>query len=662
MSRGCGSLPPLFCCCAVAVVCSLTPSRACDVSVGVDRFYATPALDAQTRPWFGWQLSSDCTGVQSAYRIVVTAALTRELAWDSGTVASNSSDNVACAVDLAPATAYDVRVTATFGAESYDSAAVPFATGADTSLLESATAMWHHNRSAMFVLFRRVVEVRADMPTFLAITAKPSPDRQQAHGVNASKLLSAYKLWINGEPVGTGPGRKIGGGIAVDTYNISALVPAKAATTAIVAVEASYIPLHDDFDDNDDDAGVLFAVLHNGNGSLYTSLSDDNSSSWQCFDAAAAFNPQLGPNGVGAGTRYYVQPLEFLDAAKYPHRWRTTTTTSSATGTQWTAPLTLPISAFGQPLLPRHAPPVVLDSVAAMTITPLPSAEQASTSFRYVVDFGRNFQGHVNVSFAAPSEAGRVVTVRLGEQLNGDGSVRYNMLTGNVYEFNWTLANVSAGTLQTFVPHEYCVFRYAEVVNAPEEPSASRIGGWSVHYPLRVANSEVSTATTFDSSNETLNAVWNLAQYTLEATALDVNTDSNTRQRDVCTLDAALQTLYQGAAFPTTSFHHRRRVVQYMFEPLSYVNIWTEFLVAPVAALASFAYDYDTNEVLATVWQANQGSNITNNSDAAWTSGASPLVPQEFPFFSLGVRDRLRRVAVVVAAAYCCHCLDCPLT
>ena len=60
------------------------------------------------------------------------------------------------------------------------------------------------------------------------------------------------------------------------------------------------------------------------------------------------------------------------------------------------------------------------------------------------------------------------------------------------------------------------------------------------------------------------------------------NADSNTRQRDVCTLDAYLQTLYQAGTFPTTAFHQRRRVTQFMFEYLGYVNTWTEFLISPI--------------------------------------------------------------------------------
>eukprot|EP01052_Picozoa_sp_SAG31_P006243 SAG31_NODE_285_length_18479_cov_9.871980_8_plen_97_part_00 len=42
----------------------------------------------------------------------------------------------------------------------------------------------------------------------------------------------------------------------------------------------------------------------------------------------------------------------------------------------------------------------------------------------------------------------------------------------------------------------------------------------------------------FHSSDASLNTVWELVRYTLVAVSLDVNTDSNTRQRDLCHTDA----------------------------------------------------------------------------------------------------------------------------
>ena len=133
--------------------------------------------------------------------------------------------------------------------------------------------------------------------------------------------------------------------------------------------------------------------------------------------------------------------------------------------------------------------------------------------------------------------------------------------------------------------HEYVVMRYAEIIGAPEPPTSASVRGWAVQYPFdgqtaehrdaapiaaectarRSANAAAaetqqlptaeavasinpsasinppaSALSTFRSDSATLDAVWRLCQYTVVVGALDTNTDSNTRQRDICNLDAML--------------------------------------------------------------------------------------------------------------------------
>ena len=102
-----------------------------------------------------------------------------------------------------------------------------------------------------------------------------------------------------------------------------------------------------------------------------------------------------------------------------------------------------------------------------------------SSSYTYIVDFGKNFQGHLNLSFSS-GQPGQEVFVRLGEQLLANGSVKYHMESRNVYLYRWTLG----GGMETVVPHEYCEFRWAEVSGAPEPPSHERVSGWIAHYPF----------------------------------------------------------------------------------------------------------------------------------------------------------------------------------
>ena len=231
---------------------------------------------------------------------------------------------------------------------------------------------------------------------------------------------------------------------------------------------------------------------------------------------------------------------------------------------------------------------------------------------------GAEMQGGINITLRADRSCN--VTVRLGETLNADGTVKVPMYTGNIFEDVWTLRPGQ----QTVVQHEYMEFRWAEIINAPEPIDLNSVGGWVVRYPLASAsggaeagdpksetflarfgsrNTEYSnfdtapaspfesnytrTITTADSvaaggsggfnGNATpelalplwpirslatfaasddgnysglatpLERVWSLARYTMVTVGLDINTDSNTRQRDLCHIDAYITAMGQYA-------------------------------------------------------------------------------------------------------------------
>lgn len=593
--------------------------------VSVDHHVIRPAMDAALSPIIGWQLTSECTGEQSSYQVVVRHR-GGDVAWDSGVVASNASANVPCTATLKPATAYSVAVAVSLPGTHVTSDATPFVTRVDFEGGSAPRPIWHPNASAQFVLLRKsVARLAVGQQAFLAISARPTLDRYVPHGSNSSHLLCAYKLWIDGVPLGVGPGRKVGGAMNVDTYNITALLGPQAnrTTRAIVAVESYFNSIGLD---GVDDGGGVVALLHDGSGR------DFEGGDWLAFDATDAFQPSIGPQGLGQGDHSYFTPLENLDASLYPHAWRVA---ESVAGGGWVSAIdTLP---WADGLVAKQAMPVALRDVQAAGFVQLPPAGGAR---RYLVDFGRNFQGGLNVSFSAQSvaralvESGGpvVVNVRLGEQLKYDchGGPDNCTVSGvlpfwyNDWSTNWTLGrSADAGSPDaTFTPHEYAEFRYAELTGAPEPPTTERVRGWAVRYPFDGDVNEgiegfraVEAATQFESSDAGLNQVWELARWTVEAAAIDLNTDSNTRQRDVCTLDAFLTTLYQGGTFPASSFHHRRRVVQFMFEPLGYVNTWTEFLTSVVGGLAHLTFDFDDAALAVRVWDTRTPPRMPNTGD-----------------------------------------------
>eukprot|EP01052_Picozoa_sp_SAG31_P005581 SAG31_NODE_247_length_19134_cov_12.255050_6_plen_1021_part_00 len=543
---------------------------------------------------------------------------------------------------LSPGTSYAISVGVTLGRENKIwSDPVPFHTQLSPDQYAASMPMWASNASAEYVLFRRQLRPKELMKDhrqlFLAVSAKPSPDWRFPHGRNTSHLLCGYKLWVDGVPLGAGPGRIVGNArsvnystgdikllpppIAVDTFNITSLVfdrPGNPLST--LAIEAYYrgrpsVPDHGlevEAKDPDDRGGVI-AVLHDGAGNILAGGAD----AWQAIDATPAFNPST--SGEGAGTGSYAQPHENIDIRLYPKGWRS----AAFDGSQW--PKATARTAFAASLAAKEALPVSLRKISAASFEILSQSTDERTGdtvYNYIIDYGRNFQGHVNVSFGS-GHAGQQVTVTLGEQRTSDGVV-YHAESNNVWIDTWTLDEGGSGA-ESFVPHEYAEFRWAEVRGAPEPPTHARVCGWQVHYPfdgqlnekgliVRPAEGlylesetkqESSGLTKFRGpwSHSPLDQVWGLVRHTINAAALDLNTDSNTRQRDLCTLDAWLATRYQGGVAPGTACHLRRRVTENMYEPNGYVNYWTEFLVAHIGALRDYTLEYADQRLADRLWR-----------------------------------------------------------
>ena len=93
-------------------------------------------------------------------------------------------------------------------------------------------------------------------------------------------------------------------------------------------------------------------------------------------------------------------------------------------------------------------------------------------------DFGREFVGTLRVT--AKGRAGTRITVRQGEELNADGSVRFELRCNCRYEEYWTLSGREQDALEQF---DYKGFRYAELV-LPEGAEILDISAEVRHYPF----------------------------------------------------------------------------------------------------------------------------------------------------------------------------------
>jgi len=145
--------------------------------------------------------------------------------------------------------------------------------------------------------------------------------------------------------------------------------------------------------------------------------------------------------------------------------------------------------------------------------SPPPPSPPPSQPSSFIGDFGVEFQGGLTLQ-VRNGTAGDTVSIACGEMLQGD-SVGYTW----GWEFVWTLRDGE----QTLEQHKYMECRFVSLLFSSTVDFT--LSGWRVNYPWYEEDSS------FSSSNDTLNAVYNLCRYTVHSAALDTYTDSNTRER-----------------------------------------------------------------------------------------------------------------------------------
>jgi len=134
----------------------------------------------------------------------------------------------------------------------------------------------------------------------------------------------------------------------------------------------------------------------------------------------------------------------------------------------------------------------------------------------FIADFGREFQGGLKLA-VQDGKAGTNVHISCGEALK-DNSVQSTW----GWEFDWTLRDGA----QVLEQHKYMECRFVSLnFTGVQAPPNFSLSAWKTHYEWDDAD------THFDSSNSTLNSVFELMRYTLQAGVLDTYTDSNTRER-----------------------------------------------------------------------------------------------------------------------------------
>ncbi|WP_406144646.1 family 78 glycoside hydrolase catalytic domain [Streptomyces sp. NBC_01012] len=332
----------------------------------------------------------------------------------------------------------------------------------------------------------RLVSGRTVAAAVLHVAAtSPGPARQYV-----------AKVWSNGSLVGYASVRS-GSGVAYQSFDITGTLRAGRAN-ALAAL--CHTTMEQKF--------LAQLEITYSDGSRATIGSGDD---WK-----ARGQDGLLPPGGSAGSSFFAVPQEHWDLRNEPVGW----TEPGFDDTAWSSPATRP--AVGG-LVPALIEPVRLHDVIPASVTEVADG-------RWLVDLGREIAG--GLALEVTGAAGDTLEVRLGEELNADGTVKYELRATNVYREVWTLRDGA----QRFEHWGYRGFRWAELRTSVDLSLATVKGrAWKLDWD--------GSDSSFHSSDPGLDRVWDLCRYSIEATRGDLYQDTPTRERGPYEGDALINQL-----------------------------------------------------------------------------------------------------------------------
>lgn len=252
-----------------------------------------------------------------------------------------------------------------------------------------------------------------------------------------------YQLWLDGAYIGQGPPPAYVEQYPYQTY------PVPGGRTVTVALHLYYQGLINRVWNSGDGRFGLWAVF-----TLEGNVIARCDSHWR-YQICTAYS--------GEPTGYDTQFLEHFDSRRYPEGWEHPDFDDS----DW-RPLVL--ARWADYHLTRQETEPLWEG----TLEPV---SERSIPGGVLLDFGRELTGTLFVR--AQGQAGQSVTLRLGEELDGSGRVRYELRCNCRYEERWRLAD----GVSTLHPYDYKAFRYAELL-CPRGVTVLSCHACVRHYPL----------------------------------------------------------------------------------------------------------------------------------------------------------------------------------
>lgn len=329
-----------------------------------------------------------------------------------------------------------------------------------------------------------------------------------------------YRAWVNGNFVGVGSSRQAERP-AYETYDVTEFI--NPGTTNVIAFQAWAQA-----------GGRVQAMLdvRYADGKVVTVTTGPD---WQ-GRPGLDWMPWHGD--MNETVNYFVAPREDIDARREPVGWKST----GYAGTDFR-----PVEVF------EGIDGLRADESVEIKANDLKVKPTRLAPGRWLFDTGMERSYSVRCHVNVPDDlAGTELTLRMGEELNADGSARFHLRGGIRYEDTWTLR----GGEQSFEHWGYRCFRYLEI-DTDERLDLSD----AITFDDLVAPEPSQTAS-FLSSDETLNEVWHLCANTLSESRADLYIDTPTRER--MPYEADLLTHGRGEMAFARSYDLTRKTSRYL--------------------------------------------------------------------------------------------------
>ncbi|MEU3617918.1 family 78 glycoside hydrolase catalytic domain [Streptomyces sp. NPDC006872] len=297
-----------------------------------------------------------------------------------------------------------------------------------------------------------------------------------------------FRAYVNGRQVGVGPVPQFHSDNFYGAWDVTGLMREGAVNT--VAAQA-YTTQDQRF------LAQLVVTYSDGQKQVF-----GTGRGWRALDGVGVYPPARG-----TGSWYYGSPREDLQASEYPWGFDE----PGFDDASWQRADVKPALASPAPIAQQSQNIQVQDKA--------PQSVRKIGTGHYIIDFGRSWIGGLDLTLNGT--AGQQVDVRLGEETDGPDAVRYNLRTTNAYRDVWTLKDGP----QRLTHWGYRVFRYAELIGAPDDLTTADIRAAALVYPYD------ETEASFSSSNADLDQVWGFVRNSVQGLRFDLPYDSATRER-----------------------------------------------------------------------------------------------------------------------------------